>query len=40
MHRPSDRVQKKIKNYAGIFRHIMPEECVDYAENTLDYAEI
>ena len=33
---PSDRVQKKITNYADIFG----KKCIDYAENTLDYAEI
>jgi len=33
---PSDRVRKKLTNY----REIVGEKCVDYAENTLDYAEI
>ena len=34
--RPSDRVRKKIKNYAEIFRYIMQKN----AENTLDYVEM
>ena len=40
VNRASDRVRKKITNYAEIFRNINNvQESVNYAENTLDYAE-
>ena len=38
--RPSDRVRKKMENYAEIFRQYFAEESDDYGEKTPDYAEI
>ena len=40
--RPSDRVQKKMENYAEIFGNTLyyVEESVDYTEKMPDYAEI
>ena len=38
--RASDRMPKKIKDYAEYFGHIYVETCVDYVEMTLNYAEI
>ena len=38
--RPSDRVRKKVENYAEIFGQIMQKESVDCVEKMPDYAEI
>ena len=38
--RPSDRVRKKMKNYAEIFGNIMWKKVTIIAEKTPEYAEI
>ena len=40
VYRPSDRVQKKMENYAEFFRQYYAEESDNCAEKMPDYAEI